>query len=221
MVATAPETHRTSAAGSTPFLADWQHRHRRTARGPRTGDRPLSWCASTSRHPTMCDARQPRPPLPSRRGPNRATRSVPRFCGARRRSTKRIEPSSAPGRSARRAPIAARCITSRTSRSTRCWPPRPCRGSRTARWCRRSSKGRLSMVRRVPVGVVGAITPVELAERAGHARRCAGTRAGQRRMLKPDPQTPVCGGAVFAAIFKEAGLPDGAAPGGHRRRRGR
>jgi succinate-semialdehyde dehydrogenase/glutarate-semialdehyde dehydrogenase len=28
-------------------------------------------------------------------------------------------------------------------------------------------------------------------------------------VLKPDPQTPICGGAVFAAIFKEAGLPDG------------
>jgi benzaldehyde dehydrogenase (NAD) len=28
-------------------------------------------------------------------------------------------------------------------------------------------------------------------------------------VLKPDPQTPVCGGAVFASIFEEAGLPDG------------
>jgi len=32
---------------------------------------------------------------------------------------------------------------------------------------------------------------------------------GNAVVLKPDPQTPVCGGAVFAAVFKEAGLPDG------------
>ena len=32
---------------------------------------------------------------------------------------------------------------------------------------------------------------------------------GNAVVLKPDPQTPVCGGAMFAAVFKEAGLPDG------------
>jgi len=28
-------------------------------------------------------------------------------------------------------------------------------------------------------------------------------------VLKPDPQTPVCGGAMFEAVFRQAGLPDG------------
>src|SRR4029079_8637401 len=28
-------------------------------------------------------------------------------------------------------------------------------------------------------------------------------------VLKPDPQTPVIGGAMFAAVFREAGLPEG------------
>jgi benzaldehyde dehydrogenase (NAD) len=32
---------------------------------------------------------------------------------------------------------------------------------------------------------------------------------GNAIVLKPDPQTPVCGGAMFVAVFKEAGLPDG------------
>jgi benzaldehyde dehydrogenase (NAD) len=32
---------------------------------------------------------------------------------------------------------------------------------------------------------------------------------GNAVILKPDPQTPVSGGAVFAAIFREAGLPEG------------
>src|SRR5436189_37050 len=32
---------------------------------------------------------------------------------------------------------------------------------------------------------------------------------GNAVVLKPDPQTPVCGGAMFEAVFREAGLPDG------------
>ena len=32
---------------------------------------------------------------------------------------------------------------------------------------------------------------------------------GNAVVLKPDPQTPVVGGAMFAAVFREAGLPDG------------
>ena len=32
---------------------------------------------------------------------------------------------------------------------------------------------------------------------------------GNAVVLKPDPQTPVIGGAMFEAVFREAGLPDG------------
>src|SRR3989304_6175517 len=32
---------------------------------------------------------------------------------------------------------------------------------------------------------------------------------GNAVILKPDPQTPVCGGAMFEAVFREAGLPAG------------
>ncbi len=53
--------------------------------------------------------------------------------------------------------------------------------------CRPAQQGRLSMVRRVPVGVVGAITPVELADRARHAGRRAGPRARQRRRPQAGP----------------------------------
>ena len=71
-------------------------------------------------------------------------------------------------------------------------------------------KGRLSMVRRVPVGRHRRDHAVELADRA---RACASSAPalalGNAVVLKPDPQTPVIGGAMFAAVFREAGLPEG------------
>jgi benzaldehyde dehydrogenase (NAD) len=70
-------------------------------------------------------------------------------------------------------------------------------------------QGRLSMIRRVPVGVVGAITPWNSPSVLGMRVVAPALALGNAVVLKPDPQTPVCGGAVFASIFKEAGLPDG------------
>ena len=70
-------------------------------------------------------------------------------------------------------------------------------------------QGRLSMVRRVPVGVVGAITPWNSPSVLGMRVVGPALALGNAVILKPDPQTPVCGGAMFAAVFREAGLPDG------------
>jgi benzaldehyde dehydrogenase (NAD) len=69
--------------------------------------------------------------------------------------------------------------------------------------------GRLSMVRRVPVGVVGAITPWNSPSVLGMRVVGPALALGNAVILKPDPQTPVCGGAMFEAIFREAGLPEG------------
>jgi benzaldehyde dehydrogenase (NAD) len=71
------------------------------------------------------------------------------------------------------------------------------------------SPGRLSMVRRVPVGVVGAITPWNSPSVLGMRVVAPALALGNAVVLKPDPQTPVCGGAMFEAVFREAGLPDG------------
>lgn len=68
---------------------------------------------------------------------------------------------------------------------------------------------RLSMVRRVPVGIVGAITPWNSPSVLGMRVVAPALALGNAVVLKPDPQTPVCGGAMFAAVFAEAGLPDG------------
>jgi benzaldehyde dehydrogenase (NAD) len=70
-------------------------------------------------------------------------------------------------------------------------------------------KGRLSMVRRVPVGVIGAITPWNSPSVLGMRVVAPALALGNAVVLKPDPQTPVVGGAMFAAVFKEAGLPEG------------
>lgn len=69
--------------------------------------------------------------------------------------------------------------------------------------------GRLSMSRRVPVGVIGAITPWNSPSVLGMRVVAPALALGNAVVLKPDPQTPVCGGAIFAAVFAEAGLPEG------------
>jgi benzaldehyde dehydrogenase (NAD) len=71
------------------------------------------------------------------------------------------------------------------------------------------SAGRLSMIRRVPAGVIGAITPWNSPSVLGMRVVAPALAVGNAVVLKPDPQTPVCGGAMFAAVFREAGLPDG------------
>jgi benzaldehyde dehydrogenase (NAD) len=70
-------------------------------------------------------------------------------------------------------------------------------------------KGRLSMIRRIPVGVVGAITPWNSPSVLGMRVVAPALALGNAVVLKPDPQTPVIGGAMFEAVFREAGLPDG------------
>jgi benzaldehyde dehydrogenase (NAD) len=72
-----------------------------------------------------------------------------------------------------------------------------------------AQRGRLSMVRRVPVGVVGAITPWNSPTVLGMRVVAPALALGNAVVLKPDPQTPVSGGAIFAAVFREAGLPEG------------
>jgi benzaldehyde dehydrogenase (NAD) len=69
--------------------------------------------------------------------------------------------------------------------------------------------GRLSLTRRVPIGVIGVITPWNSPSVLGMRAVAPALALGNAVVLKPDPQTPVCGAAIFAAVFAEAGLPDG------------
>ena len=73
----------------------------------------------------------------------------------------------------------------------------------------RSSSPRLSMARRVPVGVVGVISPFNVPTILSIRAVAPALALGNAVILKPDPRTSVSGGAVLAEIFAAAGLPDG------------
>jgi benzaldehyde dehydrogenase (NAD) len=73
----------------------------------------------------------------------------------------------------------------------------------------RSNQPRLSMARRLPVGVVGVISPFNAPIILAIRAIAPALALGNAVVLKPDPRTAVCGGVVFARIFEEAGLPEG------------
>jgi len=73
----------------------------------------------------------------------------------------------------------------------------------------RSNQPRLSMARRLPVGVVGVISPFNAPIILAIRAIAPALALGNAVVCKPDPRTAVCGGVVFARIFEEAGLPEG------------
>ncbi|MFE6775059.1 benzaldehyde dehydrogenase [Streptomyces sp. NPDC057702] len=80
-----------------------------------------------------------------------------------------------------------------------------------------SAEPRLSMVRRVPAGVVGVIAPFNAPLVLSMRSVAPALALGNAVVLKPDPRTAVCGGVVLMRIFEEAGLPEGVlalVPGG-------
>jgi benzaldehyde dehydrogenase (NAD) len=66
---------------------------------------------------------------------------------------------------------------------------------------------RLSLLRRVPVGVVGVISPFNAPLILSSRSVAPALALGNAVLLKPDPRTPVSGGFVLARVFEEAGLP--------------
>jgi benzaldehyde dehydrogenase (NAD) len=72
-----------------------------------------------------------------------------------------------------------------------------------------SEQPHLSFVERVPVGVVGVISPFNFPQILGIRSVAPALALGNAVVLKPDPRTAVCGGVVLARVFEEAGLPEG------------
>lgn len=70
-----------------------------------------------------------------------------------------------------------------------------------------SSPGRLSVSRRVPVGVVGVIAPFNSPLYLALRSIAPALAVGNSVVVKPDPRTAITGGAVIAEILFEAGLP--------------
>jgi benzaldehyde dehydrogenase (NAD) len=69
--------------------------------------------------------------------------------------------------------------------------------------------GRTSIARRIPIGVVGVITPWNFPYVLALRSVGPALALGNAVVLKCDPNTPVTGGVVIARIFEEAGLPPG------------
>lgn len=68
---------------------------------------------------------------------------------------------------------------------------------------------RLSMSRRLPVGVVGVISPFNFPLVLSIRAVAPALALGNAVLLKPDKRTAVCGGVSLLRIFEEAGLPPG------------
>lgn len=73
----------------------------------------------------------------------------------------------------------------------------------------RSHEPRLSLSRRVPVGVVGVISPFNVPLILSIRAVAPALALGNAVVLKPDPRTAVSGGVALARVFEEAGLPAG------------
>jgi len=72
-----------------------------------------------------------------------------------------------------------------------------------------SEEPRMSMVRRMPAGVVGVIAPFNVPIILAIRSVAPALALGNAVILKPDPRTAVTGGVLLARIFEEAGLPPG------------
>jgi benzaldehyde dehydrogenase (NAD) len=71
------------------------------------------------------------------------------------------------------------------------------------------STSRLSIAERVPVGVVGAITPWNFPLILAMRVVAPALALGNAVVLKPSPETPLSGGMLLAQLFADAGLPAG------------
>ncbi|MFJ8109099.1 aldehyde dehydrogenase family protein [Streptomyces sp. NPDC096132] len=73
----------------------------------------------------------------------------------------------------------------------------------------RSTRPRLSLARRIPLGVVGVISPFNFPGILSTRSVAPALALGNAVVLKPDPRTPVSGGLALAELLAEAGLPEG------------
>lgn len=72
-----------------------------------------------------------------------------------------------------------------------------------------SALPRLSLARRLPVGVVGVIAPFNYPLILAIRSVAPALALGNAVVLKPDARTAVAGGVALARVFEEAGLPEG------------
>jgi benzaldehyde dehydrogenase (NAD) len=69
--------------------------------------------------------------------------------------------------------------------------------------------GRFSLSMRIPVGLIGVITPWNFPLVLGMRVIAPALALGNAVLLKPSPETPLSGGLAIAAVLEQAGLPPG------------
>lgn len=69
--------------------------------------------------------------------------------------------------------------------------------------------GKDNLIKRVPAGVVGVITPWNVPLKLSIRVVAPAIALGNAVVLKPASETPITGGHILARIFEQAGLPDG------------
>ena len=96
-----------------------------------------------------------------------------------------------------------------------------CRRARWGELLRHRAKPRLSLARRLPVGVVGVIAPFNFPLILAIRSVAPALALGNAVVLKPDPRTAVCGGVVDRPRVRggRAARRRAARPAGRRRRR--
>ncbi|AVQ05562.1 TPA: benzaldehyde dehydrogenase [Xanthomonas vasicola pv. zeae] len=72
-----------------------------------------------------------------------------------------------------------------------------------------TSAGQLSLARRLPLGVIGVISPFNFPLVLSLRSVAPALAMGNAVVLKPDPRTPYTGGVIIAQVLEEAGLPKG------------
>jgi benzaldehyde dehydrogenase (NAD) len=72
-----------------------------------------------------------------------------------------------------------------------------------------SHPGRFSLSERLPVGLVGVITPWNFPLILGMRVIAPAIALGNAVLIKPSPETPLSGGLAIAELFQAAGLPPG------------
>ncbi|CAH0354278.1 benzaldehyde dehydrogenase [Sphingobium sp. CECT 9361] len=71
-----------------------------------------------------------------------------------------------------------------------------------------SDHGRLSFCRRMPLGVIGVISPFNFPMYLGLRAVAPALAVGNAVVLKPDPRTTISGGLLMQQLFTAAGLPE-------------
>lgn len=70
-----------------------------------------------------------------------------------------------------------------------------------------TASGQLSLARRLPLGVIGVISPFNFPLILSLRSVAPALAMGNAVILKPDPRTPYTGGVIIAQVLEEAGLP--------------